>query len=127
MDPAVSEYLTVDDEDLNRRWGELTNRLTGRFGRHMTIEAILFLIGVQSQGIGYQPDIGRERKKELIMEGTYRVFERLGFYERAGLDERGFHAWERCVPVPALPVEEQEKLLRVAIIEYFEYRSENDD
>lgn len=124
MDPAVAQYLSVEDADLERRWSSLTERLTGRFGRDMTIEAILFLIGVQSQGMGYQPEIRRERKQELIMEGTYCVFEKLGIYERAGMDEHGLWLWERKVPVPSLSIEEQEKLLLVAILEYFQDESE---
>lgn len=109
------------------RWTKLTTRLSGQFGREMTIEAILFLVGVQSQGLGFQPDLERERKQELIMEGTYCVFETMGFYERAGMDEKGLWLWERKIPVPSLSVEEQEELLQTAILKYFEDQPAQDD
>lgn len=127
VEESVEEILSIDGADLEDRWQELTGRLSAQFGREMTIEALLFLIGVQSQGKGFEPALERERKQEMIMEGTYCAFETLGFYDRAGMDEDGLWLWERRIPVPSLEVEEQEKLLHVAILNYFEDQQEYDD
>jgi hypothetical protein len=121
MTDPVRYHLDVDDAILNDRWEMLTAFLQKRFGRESGIEAILFLIGIQSRGRGFEPKLQKELKQDIIMEGTYCAFEKLGLYERVGMDENGMWLWERSVPPSAqLSIEDQEKLLRVAILAYFE-------
>lgn len=121
MDP-IERHLATDDEELAARWLEVERRVGDRFGRDTSIEAILFLIGVQSRGRGYEPDMDKETKQDTIMEGTYCAFEKLGLYERIGVDENGFWLWERSVEsIPKLPIEEQEKLLKLGIVLYFDH------
>lgn len=113
--------LQVDDDELEARWARLQGRLAERFDREPGIESLLFLIGIQSVGHGYEPGLSKERKQDLIMEGTHCAFEAVGLYRRIGAHADGRGIWERTVPhPPKLPVEEQEKLLRVAILRYFE-------
>jgi hypothetical protein len=120
MHPLISEHLGFDDAVLDEQWRNLQAWLQQRFQREAGIEAILFLMGVQSRGYGFEPDMDKERKQDTIMEGTYCAFEKLGFYERVGLDENGFWIWERTVEeIPKLPLEGQEKLLKLGIILYF--------
>ena len=91
-----------------------------RFGKEPTIEEILFLVGIQSRGYGFEPDLDKDAKEGLIMEGTYCVFETLGVYERIGMEKDGYWIWERQIDHPPnLSVDEQEKLLRTAILRYF--------
>lgn len=121
MTDPVRPFLDVDEDALNERWETLREWLQKRFERDSGIESILFLIGIQSRGRGFEPKLQKELKQDIIMEGTYCAFEKLGLYERVGMDEDGAWLWERCVPqVEKLSVEEQEKLLRVAILAYFE-------
>ncbi len=55
------------------------------------------------------------------MEGTHCAFETLGLYRRVGRDSKGQNVWERTdIPLPKLPLPDQEKLLRVAILAYFD-------
>ena len=119
-DDRLHRYLHTDDDALEARWARLQAWLQERFGRDTGIEAILFLIGIQSRGRGFEPRLQKEAKQELIMEGTYGAFEKLGFYERVGMDESGAWIWERTVEVPKLSVDDQEKLLRLGILAYFE-------
>lgn len=120
-DDPIQRYLQADDAALEARWERLQSWLQARFGRETGIEAILFLIGIQSRGRGYEPKLQKETKQDLIMEGTFCAFEKLGLYERVGMDEEGRWLWERAVPhIPKLPVEQQEKLLRLGILAYFD-------
>lgn len=120
MDP-IERHLAADEEQLAARWRQVEGFVNDRFGRDTSIEAILFLIGVQSRGRGYEPDMAKEQKQDTIMEGTFCAFEKLGLYERIGLDESGFWLWERSVEsIPKLPIDEQEKLLKLGIILYFD-------
>ena len=112
----------IDDEELAQRWSELLSWITERFGREAAgIESILFLIGIQSRGKGYQPKLSKKAKQDLIMEGTYCVFETLGLYKRVGIDEKGHTIWAKKDTVnQVLTLPEQEKLLQVAILTYFD-------
>ena len=120
MDP-ISTSLAIDNDVLDGKWSRVERFFAERFGKDASIEAILFLIGVQSRGRGYEPEMAKETKQDTIMEGTFCAFEKLGIYERVGVDERGFWLWERSVEsIPSLPIEEQEKLLKLGIIRYFD-------
>ncbi|WP_456427344.1 hypothetical protein [Rhodocaloribacter sp.] len=120
MPDPLETLLQADDADVEARWRRLTAWLRERFDREPTIETTLFLIGIQARGMGFEPKLSKARKQALIMEGAYAVFEALGLYERVGMDADGFWIRERTRPLPALSVEGQEKLLRLAILRYFE-------
>lgn len=117
----VEKYLSIDDTLLDKQWSELLIWLEAHFGKQAGIESTLFLIGIQARGRGFEPKLSKKRKQSLIMEGTHCAFETLGLYRRVGKDSNLQNVWERTeVPLPKLPLPEQEKLLRVAIISYFD-------
>lgn len=117
---TIEDSLSVDDTLHFERWSSLVADIESRFGRVPDIDAILFLIGVQSVGRGYEPDLPKERKQSLIMEGSYLAFETLGVYRRMGLEKNGFWIWEKTTDLPVLSVEQQEKLLQIGILNYFD-------
>lgn len=120
MGERIRRLLDAEDASFDERWESLQSWLRDRFGREVGLEGILFLIGVQSRGRGYQPELEKEEKQDVIMEGTYCAFETIGLYERVGLDENGFWIWERSVDrFPQLSVDNQEKLLKHGILNYF--------
>ena len=122
MTDPIQAYLETDDAELEARWEKLQEHLQLRFGSEKPgIEGILFLIGIRTRGRGYEPDLAKEAKQDLIMEGTYCAFETLGLYTRVGADADGQIQWRRTgLRLPKLPVEAQEKLLRLGILRYFE-------
>jgi hypothetical protein len=120
QETGILEYLESDDEAHKKRWHALIERIGARFGREPDIEALLFLIGVHSVGRGYEPELPKERKQSLIMEGSYLAFETLGVYSRAGMEPNGFWIWEKVVDLPAIPIEQQERLLQIGILNYFD-------
>ena len=119
MPHPVSEWLSADDEALEQSWSVLQTELAHRFGGSVGVEGMLFLIGIQEEGRGFEPRLKKERKQELIMRGTHSVMETLGLYRRVGGPDTDDVSWERTHPLPELTIEEQEKLLRVGIIRYF--------
>lgn len=121
MDARIERCLQSDEAELEARWTSVLEWIETRFGQRAGIEAVLFLIGIQSRGIGYHPEMKKERKQDTIMEGTFCAFETLGFYERVGLEEDGFWIWERAIDeMPKLSIEDQEKLLKLGIVRYFD-------
>ena len=128
MPNAIDALLQTDEAALTSRWERLRAWLGERFGRaEPDLEAILFLIGVQSVGRGFEPKLEKETKQDLIMEGTYCAFETLGLYACVGADADGLGVWERTdVRLPTLSVEGQETLLRLAVLRYFDGATEPD-
>ena len=122
MPDPVDVLLQTGDAELAVRWQRLQAWLGERFGRgEPDLEAILFLIGIQSTGRGYEPRLEKETKQDLIMEGTYCAFEAVDLYRRIGAEADGRWIWERTdVPLPKRSVEDQEKLLRLAVLRYFD-------
>ena len=121
-------HLQGDETLLDARWQRLVERLGRRFGKAPGVEGVLFLVGIQGRGRGFEPELPQETKEALIMEGTWRVFERLGVYERVGMEADGSWIWERVVPTPpGLSVEQQEHLLKIAILRYFDDELAFDD
>lgn len=121
MPSNIDTLLSIEETALESQWQALLTWLETHFGRQAGIESILFLIGIQSQGRGYEPKLSKKKKQALIMEGTHCAFETLGLYKRVGKDSNGQIVWERTeIPLQKLPLPEQEKLLRVAILSYFD-------
>ncbi len=121
MSDVIAQILEIEDAELDARWRKVQAWLSARFQREPGIESILFLIGIQSRGEGYKPKLRKESKQELIMEGACCAFETLGLYQSPGVDAEGKRIWEQVVPaMPRLPVAQQEKLLKLGILHYFE-------
>lgn len=121
MTDSVSHLLAADDAAVTARWEGLETWVRDRFGREPSIETILFLIGIQSRGRGYEPELDKDRKEALVMEGSYCAFSAIGLYEPMGIEADGSLIWERQVDLPAgLSIEQQEKLLHLAILRYFD-------
>ena len=120
-DHPLRVYLEADAEALEARWQRLQGWMRRRFGKEAGIEGILFLVGVQDQGRGFEPELDKDTKEALVMAGTYCVFETLGIYERVGMEADGQWVWQRRIDhPPGLSVDQQETLLRTAILAYFE-------
>ena len=120
-DHPLQPHLDADDEALEARWQRLEHWIEARFGEAPSIEKILFLVGIQMRGRGFEPDLDKDAKQSLIMEGTYGVFETLGVYQRVGMEADEAWIWERLVEAPpGLSVDAQEKLLKTAILRYFD-------
>ncbi|MFW5972571.1 MAG: hypothetical protein ACOCTG_01150 [Bacteroidota bacterium] len=123
----LEALVATFDEHTGAAWDELIESLSLRFGREITLEAVLFLIGIQTRGRGYEPDLARDMKQNIIMEGTFAAFATLGAYEQVGMDEEGAWIWKRvAAPTPNLSIEDQERLLKLAVLRYFSEECDGD-
>ena len=121
MDHPLQRYLEANDAELAVHWKALEQWFAARFGKTPDIEGMLFLMGIQARGRGFEPELEKDAKQSLIMEGTYHAFAALGIYEHVGMEADGHWIWERVIDHPPdLSVEAQEKLLKTAILQYFE-------
>src|SRR5690625_901002 len=67
------ERVAAFGPDHHREWQQLIEWLEREYDREITLEAILFLVGIQSRGRGFEPELDRDIKENVIMEGTYCV------------------------------------------------------
>ena len=97
----------------------LEDRLRTQVGKEMTMESILFLIGVRELGSGPR-EFTKEQKVDLMHIALCRLLSQSGYYELKGQDQEGWPHWELVKPLPSTDVFSQEFLLKEHILEYFE-------
>ncbi|MEQ9424125.1 MAG: hypothetical protein RJQ09_06900 [Cyclobacteriaceae bacterium] len=108
------------DLELERKWQALRLQLQKSIGkRPADLNGVLFLIGVQELGRGPQ-NFTKEEKQDLMHIAICKVLSLSGFYELEGLDENGWPHWKPLKKLPRFDLLEQEKLLKMHVLEYFE-------
>ncbi len=106
-------------QDVTIRWRELEKWLEERFSKKMTLESILFLIGVRELGEVRQ-EFTKEEKVDLMHIAICRLFAQSGYYKLKHIDQEGWPHWELLKPLPHQDMFSQEYLLKEHILAYFE-------
>jgi len=108
------------DLDLDRKWNSLLDELGSVIGKKpKDLNAVLFLIGVQELGRGTKI-FSKEEKQDLMHIGICKVLSLSGYYELEGLDNEGWPHWRLIKKLPHFDLLEQERLLKMHVMEYFE-------
>lgn len=108
------------DLELERSWQNLLSQLEKAIGKKpKDLNGVLFLIGVQELGRGHR-FFSKEEKQDLMHIGICKVLSLSGYYELEGLDNQGWPHWKLIKKLPHFDLLEQEKLLKMHVIEYFE-------
>ncbi|MFK7953355.1 MAG: hypothetical protein AB8B73_10960 [Ekhidna sp.] len=108
------------DLTLQKDWVELLYKLKELTGkRPADLNAVLFLIGVQELGKGNR-SFSKEEKQDLLHIAICKVLSLAGYYKLEGLDDEGWPHWKLLKKLPKFDLIEQEKLLKIQILEYFE-------
>ena len=108
------------DLEHEQKWQEILSKLEKVVGkRPVDLKSVLFLIGVQELGKGIK-NFTKEEKRDLIHIAICKVLSVSGFYELEGLDENGWPHWKLKKKLPYFDILEQEKLLKLYVIDYFE-------
>lgn len=107
------------DLELERKWHRLLVAIEEIMGKKPSdLNGVLFLIGVQELGKGPQ-SFTKEQKQDLMHIAICKVLSLSGFYELEGLDEDGWPHWKLVKNLPHFDLLEQEKLLKMHVIDYF--------
>ena len=110
----------AEELEFEFRWGQVLNKLKNIVGkRPENLDAVLFLIGMQELGKGPR-HFTKEEKQDLMHIAVCRVMSKGGFYELEGLDQEGWPHWRAAKPLPQLSLKEQERLLKMYVMDYFE-------
>lgn len=108
------------DLDLERNWSALLGDLESIIGKKpKDLNGVIFLIGVQELGHGTKI-FSKEEKQDLIHIGICKVLSLSGYYVLEGLDEEGWPHWKLIKKLPHFDLLEQERLLKMHVMEYFE-------
>jgi hypothetical protein len=108
------------DLELERTWNSLMASLEGMIGvKPKDLNGVLFLIGVQELGKGKKV-FSKEEKQDLMHLGICKVLSLSGYYRLEGIDQDGWPHWVIIKKLPHFDLLEQEKLLKMHVLEYFE-------
>jgi hypothetical protein len=108
------------DLELEKNWQSLLAEVERMLGQKpKDLNGLLFLVGVQELGKGYQL-FTKEQKQDLMHIAICKVLSYSGYYELEGLDVDGWPHWKMIKKMPRFDLFEQEKLLKMHVLEYFE-------
>jgi hypothetical protein len=108
------------DLELDRKWGWLLSELDQKLGKKpKDLNGVLFLIGVQELGKG-SAHFSKEEKQDLMHIAICKVLSLSGYYQLDGIDKDGWPHWTLIKKLPHFDLLEQEKLLKIHVLDYFE-------
>jgi len=108
------------DLTLQKDWLALLYKIkevTGK--RPADLNSVLFLIGIQELGQGAR-SFSKEQKQDLMHIAICKVLSLAGYYQLEGHDKEGWPHWRLIKKLPRFDLLEQEKLLKIQILEYFQ-------
>jgi len=108
------------NQKLKEDWEEIQTVISTKFadGEKMDVDSIVYLIGVQELGKGFQK-FKKDEKIALMHIAICRLLEPYGYYEFDYFDEDGWPHYNLIEDLPFLKGGEQTVLLKQAIIGYF--------
>jgi hypothetical protein len=108
------------DLDLDRKWQQLIVQMQDSVGKKpKDLNEVLFLIGIQELGLGPKR-FSKEEKQDLMHIAICKVLSLSGYYILEGLDKEGWPHWKLVKKLPHFDLLEQEKLLKIHVLEFFE-------
>ena len=106
------------DYAFERDWQTLVSRMMERFGEEPDVTTMIFAVGLQEAGQGARR-YKKDEKMDLMHVGVCTLLEPLGHYVHEGIDEDGWPHFSTGEPLPALSSEEQEVMMKRALLDYF--------
>ncbi len=106
------------DHDLELKFQKVKKEIEKNFGEGLDVQALLFLIGVNELGIGYK-EFSKDEKMELLHIAICTLLEPYGYYNFTHRDKDNWPHFELVQKLPPLSPQEQQHLIKEAIIDYF--------
>lgn len=107
------------DLEFDKRWRDLLARLGKRFEGPLDLNAVIFLIGVQELGQDLRT-FKKDEKVNLMHVAICVLLLPYGYYRELGRDADGWPHFERVKELPPLTEKEQERLMKEAVLHYFD-------
>lgn len=109
----------MNEQAFEQAWGAALKKMEEHFGQPVDLQAALFLIGVNELGQGPRR-LNKDQKVDVMHIAVCALLEPYGYYEFKGKDKDGWPHFERTERLPKLTAEEQEKLMKEAVISYIQ-------
>ncbi len=110
--------MKVMDYAFEKAWQDTLNQVSKDFGEDLDLSSILLLIGFQESNQDKRK-FSKDEKINLMHVAICTLLQPYGFYSFKGYDEDKWPHFERKESMPELSPEDQDRLIRKAIIEYF--------
>lgn len=107
------------DYKLGLKFQELVEKLEEKFGGGLELDTILLLIGVQELGKGYK-EFSKDEKVNLMHIAICTILEPYGVYKYLANDDDGWPHFEKIKNIPPISNQDQEHLIKEAVINYFD-------
>ena len=110
----------MENKSESQLWEEVEAFFVKTFDteKHPQIDTILFLIGVQELGSGQQK-YTKDDKLNILHIAVCRLLEPFGYYKFKEYDDDGYPHFDEVAPLPVLKPNEQQILMKKAIVQYF--------
>lgn len=105
--------------ELEKKFRGAIAPLKEQIGEEPDVQSVLFLIGVQELGMGFLT-FKKDEKLNLMHIAICTVLEPYGYYEYDGRDDDDWPHFKVLKPLPPLSGDDQQDLMKEAIVEYFE-------
>lgn len=105
--------------ELNKQWDQLTSKIGNQFDSDPDLQGMLYLIGVQELGKGFNK-FTKDEKEDIIHIAVCKLLNDEGYYKFIGTDKDGWPHYESTQKLPHLKIGQQERLLKELVIKYFE-------
>mgnify|MGYP000235544481 CR=1 FL=1 len=105
------------DFELESQWRKVLAFFEPDHGK-LDVSSVLFLIGIQELGKGFIK-LSKDKKLEVMHIGVCTVLVPYGYYEPLGEDKDGWPHFENLKKLPALNNDEQQRLMKEAVVKYF--------
>ncbi len=106
------------EKDIEHEFSKIAKQLSDQFGEGLDIQSILFLIGVQELGKG-RMEFSKNEKLDVMHIAICTLLSPYGYYEYEGKDADGWPHWKVNEKLPALKSDQQQQIMKQAIVEYF--------
>ncbi|UCE94914.1 MAG: hypothetical protein JSV73_06525 [Flavobacteriaceae bacterium] len=111
------------DEKIKIEWEAIQKNISEKFGggEKMDLDAIVFLIGIQELGKGYQK-FSKDEKLNIMHIAICKLLEPFGYYEFDYFDKEGWPHYKVLEALPNLKSGEQAILMKEAVVLYFDQK-----
>lgn len=111
------EDRSNDEIQLMKQWAEVRQYIESYFNQKPDIQICLFLIGLNE--LGEVREYSKEEKQDIMHIGMCTVLAG-EYYTSIGRDEDGWPHFEVLQALPPLFIKNQEALLKLRIVNYFQ-------
>jgi hypothetical protein len=112
--------MSTKEQNTDNNWDKVVQKLSNQFadGERLDMESIMYLIGVQELGKGFQ-EFTKDDKINLMHIAICRVLSPFGYYQFESRDDEGWPHYTLLKEVPQMSATAQTELMQEAIVQYF--------